>query len=71
MIKTPLGIKRAIFKDLRSQGFEIKKGIITPNGNSKQIYRNIQSKAKQEKLDQHIKFINKNQNVINRYHITW
>lgn len=69
MIKTPLGIKRAIFKDLRSQGFEIKKGIITPNGNSKQIYRNIQSKAKQEKLDQHIKFINKNQNVINRYTI--
>ncbi len=42
MIKTPLGIKRAIFKDLRDQGFEINRnGIINPNGNSKEIYRNI------------------------------
>jgi len=69
MIKTPIGIKRAIFKDLRSQGFEIKNGVITPNGNSKKIYRNIQSKAKQEKLDEHRKFINKNLKVINKYTI--
>ena len=69
MIKTPLGIKRAIFKDLRRQGFEIKNGIITPNGNSKQIYRNIQSQAKQEKFDEHRKFINKNLKVINKYTI--
>ena len=41
MIKTPLGIKRAIFKDLRSQGFEIKNGIISPNGNSKKNYKNF------------------------------
>ena len=69
MIKTPLAIKRAIFKDLRSQGFEIKNGIISPNGNSKKIYRTIQSTAKQEKVDQHKKFIKKNLKVINKYTI--
>ena len=69
MIKTPLGIKRAIFKDLRSQGFEIKNGIISPNGNSKKIYRTIQSTAKQEKLDLHKNFIKKNLKVINKYAI--
>lgn len=68
MIKTPLGIKRVIFKDLRDQGFKINKNrIISPNGNTKEIYRNIQLKAKQEKLEQHKEFIKKNLNVINRY----
>jgi hypothetical protein len=69
MIKTSLEIKEAIFNDLKSQGFEIENGVIAPNGNSKQIYRNIQSKAKQEKLDLHRKFIKKNLKVVNKYTI--